>query len=86
MLGPQALITWFLTEFSKYFHSDLSNVNLSGAIIEDSDFNGVDLSSADLNGTVWMNTICPNGEYSDLHGQSCEGQLEFSDAGTENDP
>jgi len=39
-----------------------------------------------LNGTVWMNTICPNGEYSDLHGQSCEGQLEFSDAGTENDP
>jgi uncharacterized protein YjbI with pentapeptide repeats len=81
MLGPQALITGF----SNYFHSDLSNVNLSGAIIEDSDFNGVDLSSADLNGTVWMNTICPNGENSDLHGQSCEGQLEFSDSGTEID-
>ena len=85
MLGPQALITGFLTEFSNYFHSDLSNVNLSGAIIEDSNFNGVDLSSADLNGTVWMNTICPNGENSDLHGQSCEGQLEFSDSGTEID-
>ena len=81
MLGPQALITGF----SNYFHSDLSNVNISGAIIEDSDFNGVDLSSADLNGTVWMNTICPNGENSDLHGQSCEGQLEFSDSGTEID-
>ena len=81
MLGPQALITGF----SNYFHSDLSNINISGAIIEDSDFNGVDLSSADLNGTVWMNTICPNGENSDLHGQSCEGQLEFSDSGTEID-
>ena len=82
MFGPQALITGaWLTEW----FVDLSNVNLSGAIIEDSDFNGVDLSSADLNGTVWMNTICPNGENSDLHGQSCEGQLEFSDSGTEID-
>ena len=82
MFGPQALITGaWLTEW----FVDLSNVNLSGAIIEDSNFNGVNLSSADLNGTVWMNTICPNGENSDLHGQSCEGQLEFSDSGTEID-
>ena len=82
MFGPQALITGaWLTEW----FVDLSNVNLSGAIIEDSNFIGVDLSSADLNGTVWMNTICPNGENSDLHGQSCEGQLEFSDSGTEID-
>ena len=83
MFGPKAQITGF---YSNQYNTDLSNLNLSGAIIEDSNFYGVDLSLANLNGTVWMNTICPNGEYSDLHGQSCEGQLEFSDAGTENDP
>jgi hypothetical protein len=56
-------------------HADLSHANFSNA-----DLGGATLEEANIDGAIWMNTICPDGVTSDAvaHGtaeESCEGHL-----------
>ena len=78
LLGPNATISYF--GYYNPLNLDFTNLNLSGVTFDENDFTGVNFSSTNLNNTVWINTICPNGEDSELHQQSCEGQLEPLDS------
>ena len=72
LMGPGA----FIMNFSPGSNYNFSNANLSGALIENSNFRGINLSSANINATSWINTVCPNGKNSNDHNNTCEGQLE----------
>lgn len=72
LMGPGASIM----NFSPGSNYNFSNANLSGALIENSNFRGINLSSANINATSWINTVCPNGKNSNDHNNTCEGQLE----------
>ncbi|MEZ4458154.1 MAG: pentapeptide repeat-containing protein [bacterium] len=53
---------------------DLKELDLHGSVITHSDFSGSKLTSANLNDTVWINTICPDGSLSaDTHEYTCLG-------------
>jgi hypothetical protein len=63
---------------------DLSSANLraanfGGLMIRRSNFRGTDLEGAELKGSTWVGTICPDGTDSDKVGHTCAGHLKTSD-------
>jgi hypothetical protein len=54
---------------------ELRGVNLSGMTIKNADLTGADLRDATIDGTTWVNTICPDGVNSDNAGKTCAGHL-----------
>ena len=74
LLGPNATISYF-----GYYNSpnlDFTNLNLSGATFDNNDFEGVNFNFTNLNDTVWINTVCPNGVKSAHVGDTCVNDLE----------
>jgi uncharacterized protein YjbI with pentapeptide repeats len=54
----------------------LSDANLSDASVDSSNLQNADLGGANLTGTIWNNTVCPNGTNSDTQNpQVCTAAL-----------
>jgi uncharacterized protein YjbI with pentapeptide repeats len=84
LLGPGVSLSYYIVGGHRYednatvtdFEMDFSNLNLSTAWIENSNFEGANFSGTNINGTVWMSTICPNGMNSDNFEDGCLNQKE----------
>jgi uncharacterized protein YjbI with pentapeptide repeats len=64
---------------SNFTNAILTQANLSNANLTNDNFTGANLQGANLSGTIktgiiWSNTICPNGQNSNNHNNSCIGQ------------
>ncbi|HEY2052784.1 MAG TPA: pentapeptide repeat-containing protein [Solirubrobacterales bacterium] len=55
--------------------ANLREANFGGLMIRSSNFRGTDLEGAQLEGSTWMGTICPDGSNSDRVGHTCAGHL-----------
>ena len=55
--------------------ANLVEAELSGVTFDNADLYAVDLYQADLTGTTWSNTICPDGTNSDNDGGTCVNNL-----------
>lgn len=55
---------------------ELRGANLDGMRISHADLRGTHLGGASVDGTTWIDTICPDGVYSDDAGRTCAGHLE----------
>lgn len=54
---------------------DLDGANLQGANLTNTDLDGAFVTSVDLTGVVWNDTICPDGSNSNNHGDTCANNL-----------
>jgi protocatechuate 3,4-dioxygenase beta subunit len=64
---------------SNFTNATVTQANLSNANLTNVNFTGTNLTGANLSGTIktgiiWSNTICPNGQNSNNHNNSCIGQ------------
>jgi len=64
---------------SNFTNANLNKANLSNSNLTNVNFTGANLTQANLSNStrtrvVWSNTICPNGQNSDNHNNSCAGQ------------
>jgi Pentapeptide repeats (8 copies) len=64
--------------------ANLRAANFGGLMIRRSNFRGTDLEGAELKGSTWVGTICPDGTDSDKVGHTCAGHLKSS--GEKNPP
>ena len=74
LLGPNVTISYF--GYYSLSNLDFTNLNLSGATFDNNDFEGVNFNFTNLNDTVWINTVCPNGARSHNRGDTCVNDLE----------
>lgn len=59
-----------------FSNANFMNANLSNATISSSNFSGAkNLSTANVTGSVWNATTCPDGTYSDNHNHTCVGHF-----------
>ena len=55
-------------------NSDFSNASLKRTIFAHVNLKGAHMGSADLTGSIWIDTICPNGKNSRQTGDTCVHQ------------
>lgn len=59
--------------FSSNFRNvDLGDASLKGARIYNSDFTGADIDRETMGDVIWVDSICPDGEPSDVESLSCQ--------------
>jgi uncharacterized protein YjbI with pentapeptide repeats len=56
-------------------NSNFSGTNLSNAVFNSAYLVGSNMSSANLSGATWTNTMCPDGTNSNSNGNTCIGHL-----------
>ncbi|HEX8389966.1 MAG TPA: pentapeptide repeat-containing protein [Candidatus Saccharimonadales bacterium] len=61
--------------YTEFNGSVMKATNFRGVRFENVVFQGVDMTSTQLTGTTWKNTICPDGTNSDNNGATCLGHL-----------
>ena len=55
--------------------ANFSGSNLTGAVFRHANLKGAQLQAASLYGTVWSDTVCPDGTNSDADGGTCSNHL-----------
>jgi hypothetical protein len=56
--------------------SDFANANLTNANFTNSNLRGSNgMGTANVSGTIWSNTVCPDGTNSNNNGNTCEGHF-----------
>ena len=71
--GAQLSAVQFLG--ADFTNANFTNARIDGAGFKDVVLTGAQMTTAELTGTTWNNTICPDGTNSDANGNTCIGHL-----------